>query len=412
MRFRYTLLYIMAAFLLLTTCTEVDLCEGDHPHRTDIRMSFQFGNQRHPDTMIVFAVRNLNLLTYTYRINLKEGKGWLEYPADLREPLDSKKSETEQQASKTTETEVGEGAEEGTVVEEQEQNRPYDRICLHAGEYDLVAFNGDTTIYSNNLEEITLSPQGRVDSLQVTYKSYRFTQDHPKLARYGDWSTHNTYSDFIIGADLYPTFAAQQSLSVPVYESKESHFIVRCQFEPTNLSQQVNISFQIKKDPGVGIDSILCEISGIPHRIYLMTGSIDVDRTFKTLFKPSVPSDNVNSGAITANGTIWVNGLVRSADPNYITGPGILWVNVYAYVMEDGKKRGRSAVACINLYNLLGSHPSLHLNENDEIVQTTKTLTLTIPAPAILDIKKGTLSSETGIGIDRWVPAETIGMDL
>ena len=384
---KYLSIYFLASWCLLACTTEVDVCRGEHPHRSDLQVFFDFGDFiSTPDSMVFFAVRNLNLLRYTYHLDAKgrtsqAAAGQLIYPDALREVLD----------------------EEG-----------HDRVCLHPGDYELVAFSGGSDIYEDNLAEVMDDPAEMVDSLWVTHKSYHTTQDHPLLQDYESWVSHNIYSDFILNGDREPTFAAQETLSVPVSENPQS---INKTFYATNLSQHVTLEFSITKDAGVVVDGVVAEVSGIPHRIFLMTGAVDVTRTFKTLFRPTVaPSDNASATSVTVRGDIYVNGLVHSSDPTYTTGPGVLWVNVYAHATrEDGSVASRPIEACINLYHVLQDHPSLRMNEQGEAQQATPELLLTIPG-AILDLNRWELVSQETSGLDVWhtLPNEegNIGVDI
>ena len=380
-------IYLVCISSLFACTTEVDLCQGEHPHRSDLQVFFDFGDfSSLPDSMVVFAVRDLNLLRYTYHLDAtggteRPGKGRLIYPDVLREPLD-------------------EGGN--------------DRVCLHPGDYELVAFSGGSDIYEDNLAEVMDDPAEMVDSLWVTHKSYHTTQDHPLLHDYESWVSHNIYSDFILNGDREPTFAAQETLSVPVSERPQT-LDKTCY--ATNLSQHVTLEFSITKDAGVVVDGVVAEISGVPHRIFLMTGAVDVTRTFKTIFRPTVsPSDNASATSVTIRGDIYVNGLVHSSDPTYTTGPGVLWVNVYAHATrDDGTIASRPIEACINLYHVLQENPSLRLNEQGEAQQTTPELLLTIPG-AILDLNRWELVSQETSGLDVWhtLPNEdgNIGVDI
>ena len=277
-----------------------------------------------------------------------------------------------------------------------------------------MAFSGGSDIYEDNLAEVMDDPAEMVDSLWVTHKSYHTTQDHPLLHDYESWVSHNIYSDFILNGDREPTFAAQETLSVPVSERPQT-LDKTCY--ATNLSQHVTLEFSITKDAGVVVDGVVAEISGVPHRIFLMTGAVDVTRTFKTIFRPTVsPSDNASATSVTIRGDIYVNGLVHSSDPTYTTGPGVLWVNVYAHATrDDGTIASRPIEACINLYHVLQENPSLRLNEQGEARQTTPELLLTIPG-AILDLNRWELVSQETSGLDVWhtLPNEdgNIGVDI
>lgn len=372
---------------LVACTTEVDLCHGEHPHRVDLQAYFDFGDfPTPPDSMVVFAVRNLNLLRYTYHLNTRgrmkqAADGCLVYPDTLREPLDEK---------------------------------GHDRICLHPGDYELVAFSGGSDIYYDNLEEVMDRPAEMVDSLWVTHHSYHTTRDHPLLADYNSWVSHNIYTDFILNGDREPTFSAQETLSVPVSENPLTQSKV---FNAHSLSQHITLEFRIKKEAGITILGAVAELSGIAHRLYLMTGAVDVSRTFKTMLRPVIePQDNTSATEVTVRGEVHVNGLIRSADPTYTTGPGILWISVDAQaVRDDGTVATRPIEACINLYHLLQENPSLRLNERDEAQQTTKELFLSVP-DAILDVTRWELVSQETSGLDVWrtLPNEegNVGVDL
>ena len=374
---------------LIACTTEVDLCHGEHPHRVDLQAYFDFGDfPTPPDSMVVFAVRNLNLLRYTYHLNArgrtnKPADGHLIYPDALREPL-----------------EEGDG----------------DRVSLHPGDYELVAFSGGADIYEDNLAEVMDRPAEMVDSLWVTHKSYHTTRDHPLLSEYKDWISHNIYSDFILNSTREPTFVARETLMVPVTEWNSAISTV---FHTNDLSQHVTIEFHIKKkaEDGIVIDDAIAEMSGIPHRIYLMTNAVDVSRTFKALYRPEIiPADNATATDVVIRGHLYVNGLVHSADPSYTTGPGILWVSLYAHaVRADGSIASRPIEACINLYRLLQETPSLRLNDQNEAQQTTKKLLLVVP-DAVLNLESWDLTSQETSGLDVWhtLPNDdgNIGVDL
>ena len=416
MRQRYALLYIIGAFLLLVACTEVDLCRGDHPHRSDLRVYFDFGNAESvPDSMVVFAVRNLNLLRYTFLLN-SDGRmstpatGHLIFPDELREQaytwVDSLDAD-----SNIVRTDTFPDSPPYRV----KKFTGNDSIRLHPGDYELVAFSSVHDVYYDNLEEVMNSDAQNVDSLWVTHVSYHSTNDHPSLKRDSSWVSHNLYSDFILNGDRMTTYAAQETVTLPI---EEQHHFTDVIMHADNLSQHVTLEFCIEKDDSVIVDSVVAELSGIPYRYYLMTGMVDVERTFKTIYRPDViPANNANTEQVTVRGDLYVNGIVHSADPAFTTGPGILWVNVYVRVFgKNGSGPvSRPIVACINLYNLLKDNPSLRLNDLGEPHQTTKELFLQIPT-AILDLDRWALTSQETSGLDVWhtLPNDDdkIGVDL
>ena len=117
------------------------------------------------------------------------------------------------------------------------------------------------------------------------------------------------------------------------------------------------------------IDSIIAEISGIPHGISIYDDLVEVDTTtiYKMLFKMDV--DTVNFDIVDSTtmkfptdfkveklkkmeckSTISVMGLLANKNPNYINGAGILQVRIYSHI---GNKYKKIQYAKINLYKMI-----------------------------------------------------------
>lgn len=376
MKYLERALYYMMVCVLTIACssTTIELDTDDHTHEADVQFYFNFGAvSEKPDTMIVLAVRNLNYLCYTYHLSTKGGmtspaNGSLAFPMELRQHIEGTKD---------------------------------DYVRLHAGSYELLTFSGDDEHYTNNLSPTMNTDAQSLDQLYVTHVTYPDTKSHPSMYRDKDWVSYNMYADYILGGDEQPTFISKQMLNVEREDRTK-----RVDFSMSDVSQRVTIDFTITKDKDVVIDSVKAEISGLAHRIYLMTEIVDVSRTFKTLFHPTVtPANNKDATVVNVSGKIFTHGLMRSADPTYTTGSGILWMKVYTHTWkkteDKNTKVSKSVIACVNLYNLLGSHPSLYLNTNDEIRQTTKDLHLTIPS-VLLNIENKTVTSSDQTALDAW----------
>ena len=400
MRFHYTITCIILGFLLLSACTEVNLCRSNHPHRSDLNVYFDFGDFQYvPDSMILFAVRNLNLLRYTFLLssegrNSTPAEGRLLYPDELREKayiwVDSIDEDSHVDSIDSFHNQRSYQIKQFTGC---------DSVRLHPGIYELVAFSSGNMDYYDNLEQVMNSDADEIDSLWITYVSYHSTNDHPLLRRDSAWVSHNLYSDFILNCDRRPTFAAKEIIEISTDERQTD-----VRLHANNLSQHVTLEFFIEKDDNVLVDSVVAELSGIPYRFYILTGVADVERTFKTVFRPDVtPVNNINESKVTVTGDVYVNGIVHSADPAFTTGPGILWINVYIRVFGQNASGPIShpITACINLYNLLKDNPSLRLNEFGEPQQTTKELVLQIPT-AILNLDSWELNSQETSGLDVW----------
>ena len=372
----------MAVGFVLSACqsTDVELCRDEHPHRSDVNFTFDFsGNLEKPDTMTVFAIRNLNLLRYYMLVDVK---------ADGKQPSTGN-------ILAVTPEKFHEPAEiiEGTTNH---------RLTLHTGDYDLLAFSGNPEYYETNLEQVLRGTVDYVDSLRVFYHSYRNTNDHDSLKKFVKWESENTYSDFIIGGDKRPLYVAENTLTIP---KKDSPTPIPCHFSAHNISQHITIEFDIDKtnNSSAIVDSIVCELSGIPCGIYLFSRIVDVSRTFKTLFKPRLdpkPASQSGANKVTVVGEVWVTGLMRSAASSYTTGPGILCFRAYIHT-SSGKHH--EIPAYINLFNVLSdpTTSSLIRMENGDIKQRSMELYIKL-TPAILDLDKYQITSDEAIGIDAW----------
>lgn len=386
--------FYLLGCIMIVACnsTVVELDNDNHTHEADVQFYFNFGPLlEKPDTMIVLAVRNLNYLCYTYHLSTQGGltspaNGSLTFPTELRQHIEGTKN---------------------------------DYVRLHSGSYELLTFSGDNEYYTNNLSPMMNTNSQYLDQLNVTHVTYPNTKSHRSMYRDKDWISYNMYADYILGGDEQPTFISKQTLNVGLEDRTK-----RVNFSMSDISQRVTFDFTITKEPEVVIDSVKAEISGLAHRIYLMTEIVDVSRTFKTLFHPTItPANNKGASSVLVSGKIFTHGLIRSADPTYTTGPGILWIKVYTHTGENTEdkntKVSRSVIACVNLYNLLGSNPSLFVNTKDEIRQTSKVLHLNIPS-ALLNIDNKTVSSNDQTALDAWKTLDeevdgqngSVGVDL
>ena len=393
MRYYMRTVLIAVCCVLTVSCntTNIEMDTTDQ-HEADVQFYFNFGSVgEKPDSMIVLAVRNLNYLCYTYHLSTKGGmnspaEGRLAFPVELRQPI------------------------EGTTD---------DHIRLHSGWYELLTFSGDNDYYTNNLSPVMNTDAQSVDQLYVTHVTYPDTKSHPSMYRDKEWVSYNMYSDYILSGDELPTFISKHALNIDLQDKSK-----RVDFSMSDVSQHITVDFTITKDPEVIIDSVKAEISGLAHRIYLMTELVDVSRTFKTLFHPTVtPTNNKGASSVTVSGNIYTNGLMRSSDPAFTTGPGILWMRVYTHTGEKTEEKNtkvsRSVIACVNLYNLLGSNPSLYMDTKGNIKQTSKNLHLTIPS-ALLNIEESTITSNDQTALDAWKTLDeeidgqngSVGVDL
>lgn len=189
-------------------------------------------------------------------------------------------------------------------------------------------------------------------------------------------------------------------------------------FTPETLTQNIDIYFNIAKDISENpfiVDSVICEVSGIPCKASLFDGHLYLAQTRKMLFHTTLVdasgspfTDTAANESVRVHGNINVLSILVSANSTDMSGPGILQVAIFAHtdeVASDGSPViNRTRVqGKINLYETL--REAQLIKYSDDMQYATKSVehaVLEIAAPINL---KGALvggtSSTTG-GLDEW----------
>ena len=86
-----SLIAVLPLLCAMASCTEVDLCQAEHPHRSFMDFRFHWKEEyqgNRPDSMGVIAVRPVNILRYEFRITAEEShnNGILMQPETERQP--------------------------------------------------------------------------------------------------------------------------------------------------------------------------------------------------------------------------------------------------------------------------------------------------------------------------------------
>lgn len=431
--------WLLIGVVLLSACTtEVDLCYGDHPHRSllDIRFNWNSAYQEvRPDSMYVVAFRPLNQLKYGFLVSAvpdavtNKVEGQLLFPLSELEVTEDNSLPTEPEVPAnpdkptTTEGETGDG-DPGEVETPDTPNEPVTeepvavlpdkhKLWLRNGEYTLITYNGTNRAFTGNLDGFATNEYGLLNDIVLTYKAYETLNEYPDFSKYVNWIDRNPYSGYVLG-EIEPIFYHTiPCLTVPVSQSASSKVV--CNFTPQPITQEVTVQFEIeKKEVGVKVDSIQAEMSGLPSSIQLSTGSLSADKTYKVLFSPTYTrTDSLNNmEPLSVKGQFHATGIVRSYAPSLITGPGIMQVCVYTQTEDDaGRMRTRVFKAGINLYNLLKSTPSVETESATGLLkQTAKEITLVIKAP--LQITRDRVLENAEGGLDYWVPGGTVDLDI
>ncbi len=431
------LIYIIGVGLLSACTTEVDLCYGDHPHRSLLDIRFNWGDyaQVRPDSMYIVAIRPVNRLKYGFLVSsvpdvtTKKIEGQLLFPLSERIETENNKKPDEpaEPEQPVTPPEEGPGADEPiedqpvpAAGEDQAEDETDETVLpdkhllwLRNGEYKMVAYNGTNEEVESSLTNFALNEYADLEDLEVKYKIYETPDELPEGGRYKNWIDRNPYSGYVQG-DVKPIFySTNPSFEVPVSESASGKVV--CNFTPRPVTQKIKVAFDIvKKENGVKVDSVQAELSGVASAIHLGSGYLKADKTYKVLFTPTYArKDSLHVMApLQTQGEVNVTGLVCSYSPSLVTGPGIMQVNIYAETVDDnGRTVHRVFKAGINLYHLLQKNPSIEKDPSTEqLKQVTDKLTLRIAAP--LEITRDKVLENRESGLDYWKGLETLDLDI
>lgn len=422
--------YVAGLGLLGACSTEVDLCYGDHPHRSllDIRFDWAANDvDICPDSMYVVAFRPVNQLKYGFRVTsapepaTNQTEGVLLFPEAERVDKNENKNpgqsvnpgtpegaEEPEPAENVGEDTGGEGGNGNTSLLPEQ-----DRLWMHNGKYMLVAFNGTSSAFESSLADFADNEYTVLNDLEVKYKTYETVDRLPGAAKYWNWIDRNPYSAYV-QEDVEPIFyATNSSLEVPVSAKASSK--VTCRFTPRRLTQKVIVQFNItKKEEGIKIDSVQAEISGVASAIQLSTGNLTVDKTYKVLFTPAYSrTDDVydDMTSMRIRGEVNVAGLLANTSASLLTGPGVMHVDIYTTVKEEDRTVVRVFKAGINMYRLLHKTPSITKDARTGYwKQARRDLSLSVTLP--LEITRDAVLKSKGNGVDLWQPIEVVDLDM
>ena len=344
---------LLGMFLLMLTlclsCTDAELCyQPNHPHRADAKFSFDWGSyQEIPDSMLVICNRVVNLWKAAAVVNSQTNIGHFIFNAP-RVPAEE------------TPAPPTEGEETDTPTEGEETDTPAppatraatsspesDRFSLPVGTYKFVTISCDTTEldYTNVYKFLNDNTGMVLQDVDVSYKTYGIRDKGYRGFRPG-WEDNNNYGARYMQPDVYPLFydtIAPRDLNLGE--------TMRCHFTPKALTQNIDVYLTIKKKSEKNpftIDSVQAELAGIPISLNLSTGYLDITKTAKLPFrmdryvdgqKLEVVKDSegniVSSGdthestEIECHGNIDCTGIVYNADPEALSGPGIMQLAIY-----------------------------------------------------------------------------------
>lgn len=374
--------YFLPLVVLLVACTQTELCEEtEHPHRISTMFSFNWVNATSdeyvhtvPDTMNVLAKRIVGTWKCLIQLDSYKAEGYYLWNAPEELP-----------EGKTTE------------------------FRLRSGIYKLLAFNRDDKefIY-DDIDNYIRTDDGdkQVSDLNIEYKRYSY--DDPELrGTISYWKDYNNYggSANYIQPDITPIYY-DSITPIRVDDQDLSNYV----FKPNLLSQNIDVKFHIHKKVDVVpfiIDSVYTEISGIPCRVNLANGYIDVTETCKMLYKnhfrdatgKRIKDTNKNT-ELECHGTIDVLSVVNAPDEKVTYGPGILQVMIFV------KNRSMPIRGKVNLYYPIRRANLYELTEDGlHAIRHKRHGTIDIEANLIID-ENFLVTSDDESGFERWISTD------
>ena len=451
--------------LVAASCTvDVELCTGAyHPHSAEVSYNFAFDTDADvPDSMFVVANRVVARRMAIMKVGTADGKGSfllgeMEEPPATQQPGDGTAGGDETpganpgggeggapdggeaqpdggvspQWARFVAQAVGDGTQAGSAESggdapdggtegggaqgggsgSDADEGPLTWFRVPVGSYRFLTFNMDTTefIYDDVLQYISGDDSMSMGDLYLEYRVY--AKDEPGLREtIPGWQDYNPYAGYI-----QPDICAFCVATTTTELASGQRF--RCNFRPDLVSQNVDVYFNIQKARGsapFAIDSVVAEISGLPYRMNIVNGYLDISRTNKMMFRMGFVggSDSYSTQAVRCHANINIPGIVPGASTDVNTGPGIMQVIIYASAANpddpDGRPLTKKIQGKINLYNTLREARLTDYTDDFKFVKRTSAHgTLDIKADLVIDGNQILESPDNDGGIDSWIGCDS-----
>lgn len=465
------LLYTFLLGATLTSCTEVEICERNHPHAGDVNFTYTWNKpEDKPKRMGVLCYRVVGQWKEIAEVNTDDltlrliGKTTItpenrpnENPdegdntggdntggntgggnTDATGPTETENEESvkrqvllayaDEPAEPTELTEPTEPTEPGTGTTPP----PFTpTINIPRGYYKFATFPLDNpSIDYSELEQFIEKDANKypLQNVGLSYKVYDIKD--PKLNKPLAWQDFNPYAKYI-QPDVEPLYYDSTTVQ-QVRADRQTTF----EFKPKILSQNIDINFNIVKNTDevqFKVTEVWAEISGVPIYIKMNTGYLDITKTSKMLFKtdikPSNPGDDGNdtneNKRIACHGNINVTGVVNVQRAygetledvrKKIYGPGIMQVVIYTevYNPKTGQTFPQKWQGIINLYNTLNQAKLMKTtSDNKYVYRNGEHGAINISAEILLDGKTVGNIDKGGDALDRWIQTDSdINIDI
>ena len=426
----------LTALLLFTACAEVKLCdttEEDHPHVTWLSLSYNLANMNdgatlnRVDSMVVIAYRVVGQWRTLLKTNI-EGRGNFISSSSL-----TTTNTTDTVSNTTTDQEAVKALTDDTTDSETAVVRPQPGVptandttafCIKPGDYRFYSISYDTTEvdYRNFFEymvNVGETAHTRPADLYAVYKQHE--PNSPLLReKLIDWDDYNAYANYI-QPDIAPVYFGKTEVMTMEKDAKNP---IRVDITPANELQQVDVNFSIAKDVSTSlfvVDSVWMDISGIPYRISIETGHLDISYTSKAMKKMTITNSSGSEGdkwdntLLKCTATLYTNGIVQPYDSedgkgdakDRIFGPGMLQAIIFTHSNEQigttGKLKGKRFQCMVNLYDALTASPSIISSDDGTYYSHySKHCIINIDKAIGIDGKHITSSADNEGGVVNW----------
>ncbi len=425
---------IWAAVVLLLAvqgCTEVELCyEGEHPHRTGVVYDYEWEQDiRRPDTMAIVAIRVVNLWKCGMNIMTDDNRGFYFYNEpkaplpDWAEPDQVKYKKEHPDPEPEPDPHSGEIEEPITPPADDPVPEPvkaerdtFSVFALREGSYKFFTVNVDSTeLRMNALYEYMekVSDEMQVTEISAEYRTYMKGQEGFKGFERNlmdsllmDWTDRNPQFPYI-QTDITPLY--YDTLEIRNIYMDRMNTVT---FRPRKRTQQIDFYIDIDKsesDVAFAVDSLVAEVSGIPLKMYLVSGYIDLQHTGRIMFGTTIEDaqgqpavDTYSKGHVLLHGRIDVPTIVSSNDAADVTGPGIMQLIVKASAEDGGVVKSKKFQRKLNLFKALREADLIEYTEDNQHAMAKK------PAGVInisFKLKGNEIvnNSESTGGLDEWI---------
>ncbi|MBQ7811287.1 MAG: hypothetical protein IJ394_01880 [Bacteroidales bacterium] len=191
-------------------------------------------------------------------------------------------------------------------------------LTMPNGEYYILAFNRHPDI--NMLSGYQAFISDKAASMRDMYISAMRYSDAEISGLLGERTDFNPTQGYI--REVKPTWIDVRKANI----HPDIDTVVT--MTPVPLTQNIRFSIAVETEPGVEIEKVTAEISGVPETVQLMTGHISDTLTHRVPF--SMEPSGTRGTAQTYEGSVCVLGLFPSMDATFSTGPGILQIAVKA----------------------------------------------------------------------------------